>query len=177
MTDAHVLIDKLSTFKYYEEKLPLYLQNSYGFKEHFRIWFDLLIQNGPLWFNQIIQNGNFVNRDNWTRRNSTAVSAWSVANNTMSLTFSAGNAASGRCIYQNVPDIPVGHKIYMSAFVRESNDKVPVHFALNDENTTPLIARCIAYTPTSNDFEVMQGITQIVTIGAYAIIGTRAATT
>lgn len=38
-----VLIDKLKSFDYYKDKLPIYLQNSYGFIEHFRIWHDLLI--------------------------------------------------------------------------------------------------------------------------------------
>lgn len=38
-----ILIDKLKSFDYYKQKLPLYLQNSYGFIEHFRIWYDLLV--------------------------------------------------------------------------------------------------------------------------------------
>lgn len=37
-----MLSDKLKSFVYYERKLPLYLQNSYGFLEHFRIFYDLL---------------------------------------------------------------------------------------------------------------------------------------
>lgn len=37
------MIDKeLLDFQYYYNKLPLYLKNSYGFEEHFKIWFDLL---------------------------------------------------------------------------------------------------------------------------------------
>lgn len=37
------MIDKeLLNFQYYYNKLPLYLKNSYGFEEHFKIWFDLL---------------------------------------------------------------------------------------------------------------------------------------
>ena len=42
---ASILPDKLRTFKYYVEKLPLYLQNSYGFIEHFRIWYDFMMSN------------------------------------------------------------------------------------------------------------------------------------
>ena len=37
------MIDKeLLDFQYYYNKLPVYLKNSYGFEEHFKIWFDLL---------------------------------------------------------------------------------------------------------------------------------------
>ena len=38
-----VLPDQLSNFNYYVKKLPLYLQRSNGFQEHFRIWYDLLV--------------------------------------------------------------------------------------------------------------------------------------
>lgn len=38
-----ILIDKLKDFDYYVKKCPLYLQNSDGFIEHFRIWYDFLI--------------------------------------------------------------------------------------------------------------------------------------
>lgn len=34
--------EELLKFQYYYNKLPLYLKNSYGFEEHFKIWFDLL---------------------------------------------------------------------------------------------------------------------------------------
>lgn len=37
-----LLPNELKTFKYYLNKLPLYLQNSEGFQEHFRIWYDML---------------------------------------------------------------------------------------------------------------------------------------
>ena len=37
-----ILIDKLKDFDYYVKKCPLYLQNSDGFIEHFRIWYDFL---------------------------------------------------------------------------------------------------------------------------------------
>lgn len=37
-----ILSDKLKSFDYYKKKLPLYLQNSYGFAEHFRIWQEVL---------------------------------------------------------------------------------------------------------------------------------------
>lgn len=38
-----LLPEKLMDFKYYRQKLPLYLQNSEGFVEHFKIWYDLLV--------------------------------------------------------------------------------------------------------------------------------------
>ena len=37
-----LIAENLQTFEYYYDKLPLYLKNSYGFAEHFRIWFELL---------------------------------------------------------------------------------------------------------------------------------------
>lgn len=37
-----MLEDKLLTWKYYKNKLPLYLQNSYGFEEHFKLLFNIL---------------------------------------------------------------------------------------------------------------------------------------
>ena len=43
MTGVSVLNDKLRPFSYYEQKLPLYLRNSFGFVEHFRIWYQLLV--------------------------------------------------------------------------------------------------------------------------------------
>lgn len=39
-----MLIDKLKQWQYYLTKFPLYLRNSYGFTEHFKIIFDLLLQ-------------------------------------------------------------------------------------------------------------------------------------
>lgn len=39
-----MIIDKLKTWDYYKRKIPLYLQNSYGFVDHFKMLFDLLIQ-------------------------------------------------------------------------------------------------------------------------------------
>lgn len=39
-----MLIDKLKTWTYYLNKFPLYLRNSYGFTDHFKILFDLLVQ-------------------------------------------------------------------------------------------------------------------------------------
>ena len=38
-----VLIDKLKDFDYYLKKCPMYLRNSESFVEHFRIFYDLLI--------------------------------------------------------------------------------------------------------------------------------------
>lgn len=37
-----MLKEKLLTWKYYQDKIPLYLQNSFGYSEHFKILFDLL---------------------------------------------------------------------------------------------------------------------------------------
>lgn len=37
-----ILPEKLLSFEYYENKLPLYLRQSPSFKSHFRIWYDLL---------------------------------------------------------------------------------------------------------------------------------------
>ena len=37
-----IINEKIYNFDYYVKKLPLYLRNSDGFIEHFRIWFDLL---------------------------------------------------------------------------------------------------------------------------------------
>lgn len=45
MNTISILPDKLKDFNYYKNKLPLYLQNSYGFIEHFRIWYDMYIGN------------------------------------------------------------------------------------------------------------------------------------
>lgn len=36
--------DKLKVWEYYKHKIPIYLQNSYGFVEHFKMLFDLLLQ-------------------------------------------------------------------------------------------------------------------------------------
>lgn len=44
MFTESIIPSKLKEFEYYKNKLPLYLQNSYGFQEHFRIWYDLLVQ-------------------------------------------------------------------------------------------------------------------------------------
>ena len=35
--------DKIKSYEWYYNKLPLYLKNSYGFSEHFRIWYELLV--------------------------------------------------------------------------------------------------------------------------------------
>jgi len=43
MTGKTVLPAELRPLEYYANKLPLYLQNSYGFVEHFRIWYELLV--------------------------------------------------------------------------------------------------------------------------------------
>ena len=43
MRNVSILPDKFKSFEYYVNKLPLYLRNSYGFIEHYRIWYDLMI--------------------------------------------------------------------------------------------------------------------------------------
>ena len=42
MRTTSIVQDKLKTFDYYKNKLPMYLQQSYGFLEHFQIWYDIL---------------------------------------------------------------------------------------------------------------------------------------
>lgn len=46
MNTNSIVPDKLKQFEYYKQKLPLYLQNSYGFIEHFRIWYDMYVGTG-----------------------------------------------------------------------------------------------------------------------------------
>ena len=43
MITQSIIPQKLQDFEYYKSKIPLYLQNSEGFQEHFRIWYDLLV--------------------------------------------------------------------------------------------------------------------------------------
>ena len=45
MYSQSILPERLSTFEYYENKLPMWLKSSTTFKEHFRIWFDMMIQD------------------------------------------------------------------------------------------------------------------------------------
>lgn len=45
MYSQSIFPERLSTFEYYENKLPMWLKSSTTFKEHFRIWFDLMIQD------------------------------------------------------------------------------------------------------------------------------------
>lgn len=42
MCKQSIMSDVLKSFDYYVEKLPMFLQESYGFIEHFRIWHDVL---------------------------------------------------------------------------------------------------------------------------------------
>lgn len=37
-----MILEKLKTWEYYQNKIPLFLKNSYGFEEHFKIFFDIL---------------------------------------------------------------------------------------------------------------------------------------
>lgn len=46
-----ILPDKLRPFSYYEHKLPLYLRKSYGFVEHLRIMYEILIDG-------VVDNGD-----------------------------------------------------------------------------------------------------------------------
>ena len=43
MINQSIIPQTLREFDYYKNKIPLYLQNSEGFIEHFRIWYDLLV--------------------------------------------------------------------------------------------------------------------------------------
>lgn len=43
MRNISIVPAKLQNFEFYENLVPLYLRNSYGFMEHFRIWYDLLV--------------------------------------------------------------------------------------------------------------------------------------
>ena len=52
------LPEKIESFDYYKEKLPLYLQNSYGFLEHFRIWYELLKSDKPE--TSVVNVGNLI---------------------------------------------------------------------------------------------------------------------
>ena len=112
MTDAHVLNDKLSTFKYYEQKLPLYLQNSYGFKEHFRIWFDLLVQNGSPWFNQLVKNGNFVDISDWAK------SGCNISANNNVLSATSTSTANSVRIQTKTPSFINGHKYFYTFTIK-----------------------------------------------------------
>lgn len=44
MITSSIIPDKLQSFDYYKDKLPVYLQNSEGFQTHFKIWYDFLKQ-------------------------------------------------------------------------------------------------------------------------------------
>ena len=38
-----ILPDKLRSFDYYRKKIPMYLRQSQGFEEHFKLWYDLMM--------------------------------------------------------------------------------------------------------------------------------------
>lgn len=38
-----ILPEQLRTFDYYRKKIPHYLQQSYGFEEHFKLWLDAMV--------------------------------------------------------------------------------------------------------------------------------------
>ena len=113
MTNSHVLNEKLSSFEYYEQKLPLYLRNSYGFIEHFRIWYDLLVQTVPFTFNQHVKNGNFVNTKNWSKSNGVNISA---SNNVLSATITS--SLDTVRIQTKTPSFVNGHKYFYTFTIK-----------------------------------------------------------
>lgn len=63
MYSKSILPQELQSFDYYVNKLPLYLQNSYGFMEHFRLWYDILVGNSktdPDSFNGILPTADML---------------------------------------------------------------------------------------------------------------------
>ena len=49
-----ILPEELRTFEYYKRKLPLYLQNSTSFQEHFKIWYDIMMGDSSQTINGIV---------------------------------------------------------------------------------------------------------------------------
>lgn len=49
-----ILPEELSRFEYYKQKLPLYLQNSTSFQEHFKIWYDIMMGDSSQNINGIV---------------------------------------------------------------------------------------------------------------------------
>lgn len=49
-----ILPEELSTFEYYKQKLPLYLQNSTSFQEHFKIWYDIMMGDSSQNINGVV---------------------------------------------------------------------------------------------------------------------------
>lgn len=43
MENKSIIPEKVKDFQYYLDKIPIYLKNSYGFVEHFKIWHELLV--------------------------------------------------------------------------------------------------------------------------------------
>ena len=43
MYETSLLPERLMDFSFYQNKLPLYLQNSSGFISHFKLWYDLMV--------------------------------------------------------------------------------------------------------------------------------------
>lgn len=46
MIEESLIPETLRSFKYYKNKLPLYLRNSESFQEHFKIWYEVLVGSG-----------------------------------------------------------------------------------------------------------------------------------
>lgn len=66
MITQSIIPEKLQKFEYYKSKIPIYLQNSEGFQEHFRIWYDLLVdgvvKNADILLNMLlIFDSNYLN--------------------------------------------------------------------------------------------------------------------
>lgn len=144
MTNSHVLNEKLSSFEYYEQKLPLYLRNSYGFIEHFRIWYDLLVQTTPFTFNQLINNGNFETTSGWAQSGST----FTVSDNVCHIK-SNSNLDTSRIQKQTTPRFRAGHKYYYTLYiVPPKNNQLLINTARLTSGTITLRARTlVAETP------------------------------
>lgn len=58
MYNTNLLPEKLMAFEYYQNKLPLYLQNSHGFISHFKLWYDMAIGEDD--YTGLLTSGNGV---------------------------------------------------------------------------------------------------------------------
>ena len=149
MTNSHVLNEKLSSFEYYEQKLPLYLRNSYGFIEHFRIWYDLLVQTTPFTFNQLIQNGNFVDASIWTKYQCTLA----VSDNIGYITLTSAATTSR---FQQVLRLYVGHKYFNT--VTLLSPKTTDYLVAAYSSTTSTTRAIRSGTLTANTKTTISGI-------------------
>lgn len=58
--NVSVLNDTLKDFKYYKNKIPMYLRQSEGFIEHFKIWYDVLVGKTKIQNDEEIFNNGLV---------------------------------------------------------------------------------------------------------------------